>query len=48
MSGFLRFTAVVVVALGLSSGSALAAEAAIQPTNWNAVLIFLADRKSVV
>ena len=42
MSGFLRFTAVVVVALGLSSGSALAAEAAVQPTNWNAVLIFLA------
>ena len=33
MSGFLRFTAVVVVALGLSSGSALAAEAAVQPTN---------------
>src|ERR1700690_3505991 len=42
MSGFLRFTAVVVVALGLSSGSAFAAEAAVQPTNWNAVLIFLA------
>jgi cation/acetate symporter len=42
MSGFLRFTAVVVVAFGLSSGSALAAEAAVQPTNWNAVLIFLA------
>src|SRR6202042_852996 len=42
MSGFLRFTAVVVVALGLSSGAALAAEAAVQPTNWNAVLIFLA------
>ena len=42
MSGFLRFTAFVVVALGLSSGSAFAAEGAVQPTNWNAVLIFLA------
>src|SRR5271154_672953 len=42
MSGFLRFTAVVVVALGLSSGSALAAEATTQPTNWNAILIFAA------
>jgi cation/acetate symporter len=40
MSGFLRFTAFV-VALGLSSASALAAEAAVQPTNWNAILIFL-------
>src|SRR5271170_812483 len=42
MSGFLRFSAFVVVALGLLSGSAFAAEGAIQPTNWNAVLIFLA------
>src|SRR3984893_15274922 len=42
MSGFLRFTALVVVALGLSSGLALAGEGAIQPTNWNSVLIFLA------
>src|SRR5580692_4752341 len=42
MSGFLRFTAFVFAALSLSSGSALAAEAAVQPTNWNAVLIFLA------
>ena len=42
MSGFLRFTAFVFVALSLSSRSAFAAEDAIQPTNWNAVLIFLA------
>jgi cation/acetate symporter len=42
MSGFLRFSGFVVVALGLLSGSASAAEAAIQPTNWNAVFIFLA------
>jgi cation/acetate symporter len=42
MSGFLRFSAFVVAALGLSSGSAFAADGAIQPTNWNAVLIFLA------
>src|ERR1700722_6703476 len=42
MSGFLRFTTCAVVALGLSSGTALAAEGAVQPTNWNAVLIFLA------
>jgi cation/acetate symporter len=42
MSGFLRFSAFLVVALGLLSGSAFAAEGAIQPTNWNAVLIFLA------
>ena len=42
MSGFVRFGAIAVLALGLSSGSAFAAEGAIQPTNWNAVLIFLA------
>jgi cation/acetate symporter len=42
MSGFLRFTAFVFAALSLSSRSAFAAEGAIQPTNWNAVLIFLA------
>src|SRR5580704_9937069 len=42
MSGFLRFTAFVFVALSLSSRSAFAVEGAIQPTNWNAVLIFLA------
>src|SRR6202042_2973250 len=42
MSGFLRFSAFIVVALGLSSGSAFAAEGAVQPTDWNAVLIFLA------
>ena len=42
MSGFLRFTAFVFVALSLSSRLAFAAEGAIQPTNWNAVLIFLA------
>jgi cation/acetate symporter len=42
MSGFLRFTAFVFVALSLSYRSAFAAEGAIQPTNWNAVLIFLA------
>src|ERR1700729_4652871 len=42
MSGFLRSAAFVVVALGLASGSPLAAEGAAQPTNWNAVLIFLA------
>jgi cation/acetate symporter len=42
MSGFLRFSAFVGAALGLSSGSAFAADGAIQPTNWNAVLIFLA------
>jgi len=42
MSGFLRFSAFAFAALSLSYGSAFAAEGAIQPTNWNAVLIFLA------
>ena len=42
MRGFVRSGAITALALGLSSGSAFAAEGAIQPTNWNAVLIFLA------
>jgi cation/acetate symporter len=42
ISGFLRFSAFLVVAPGLLSGSAFAAEGAIQPTNWHAVLVFLA------
>jgi cation/acetate symporter len=42
MSGFIRSSALAGVVLGLLSGSAFAADSAVQPTNWNAVLIFLA------
>jgi cation/acetate symporter len=42
MSGFIRASAFAAAALVLLSGSAFAAEAADQPTNWNAILIFLA------
>jgi cation/acetate symporter len=42
MGRFIRLGALAVLAFGLLSGSAFAAEGAIQPTNWNAVLIFLA------
>jgi cation/acetate symporter len=42
MSGLIRSSALAAVALVSLSGSAFAAEAADQPTNWNAILIFLA------
>jgi cation/acetate symporter len=42
MSGFIRSSALAAVVLVSLSGSAFAAEAADQPTNWNAILIFLA------
>jgi cation/acetate symporter len=42
MSGFIRSSALAAVTLVSLSGSAFAAEAADQPTNWNAILIFLA------
>jgi cation/acetate symporter len=41
MSRFIRASALAAVALFLLSGSAFAADAADQPTNWNAILIFL-------
>jgi cation/acetate symporter len=42
MRGFIRSCTLAAVAFVLLSGSASAAEAADQPTNWNAILIFLA------
>src|SRR5271168_5105810 len=42
MGRFVRSAALAAVAFGFLPTSAFAAEGAIQPTNWNAVLIFLA------
>jgi cation/acetate symporter len=42
MSSLIRSSALATVALVVFSGPAFAAEAADQPTNWNAILIFLA------